>query len=57
MDAFVYVILGALIAVVIFAILMPRRWPGGGGGWRPVPHWYYSPYYAHGGGANTGMLY
>lgn len=55
MDAFVYVILGALIAVVVFAVLMPRRWPGGG--WRPVPRWYYGPYYAHGGGANTGMLY
>lgn len=56
MDAFVYVLLGALVAVVIFVILMPRRWPRPGGGYRPVPS-YWGPYYWHGGGDNTGMLY
>lgn len=51
MEPVVYVLLGALIAVLVFAILMPMRQG------RPVmPR--FGPYWAHGGGAyRPGVLY
>lgn len=54
MEPVVYVLLGALIAVLVFAILMPMR--QGRPDYPVMPR--FGPYWAHGGGAyRPGILY